>query len=86
MKGRLGVSQLQVWKDVTVDGLYFIQLLRLDGSRVGTLAYQMEDKTPTSLRPRRLWLGAAPAPVHVARAFRYASPCLMVSFPSTVPR
>ncbi len=86
MKEGLGASQFQVWKDVAVDGLYFIQLLRLDGSRAGTLAYQMGDAKPTSLRSRRPWLGAAPAPAGVARAFRHASPRLLASFSSTVPR
>jgi hypothetical protein len=67
MKEGLGASQFQVWKDVAVDGLYFIQLLRLMGHgqarwpiRWATPSRRVYDRGDRGLEQRLhplVWLG-----------------------------
>ncbi|GAC1524474.1 MAG: hypothetical protein NVS2B16_33010 [Chloroflexota bacterium] len=85
MKRGLRVTHFDVWKDVKVEGLYFIRLKRGDGSSAGALAYRIGWAKPATLVRLTRRLGAAPAPAHVARAFRVDPQRLEASFTSTFP-
>lgn len=81
----LGVERFDVYVDGQTRGLYFIELQRADGSRVGTLAYHMGWLKPQAVSALSSQLGLARATGQVSRDYKTDFKQLIGSFTSTMP-
>jgi hypothetical protein len=80
---KMHATHVEVWKDLKVDGLFFIEFKRDDSSIVGALAYEMGWTKPAGVLPIMDRFGVTPAPAAVVKAFKIDPTRLLESFGSS---
>ena len=82
---RMGARTYNVYQDVSVADLYFVELARSDQSVAGALAYKMGWSKPQSLTDSMGRLGVQRASSDIAQAYKSDHKTLIGSFKSTLP-
>lgn len=82
---KLKVARFAVYEDLDSTNVYFINLLRADGSRVGTLTYVMGWQLPRSLSSSLNKYGVHAAPDYLVTAYKTDSKRLMETFKTSLP-
>jgi hypothetical protein len=85
LRHRLGVRRYNVYADGAVTDLYFIDLVKTDGTLVGSLAYKMGWVKPMSLSPAFDAMGIPRAADAIASGYKLDKKTLIGSFTSTLP-
>jgi hypothetical protein len=83
---RLGVAHFEVYADLNVPDLYFIQLRREGGGLAGAFVYQMGWQSPESASFLTTRLGVPRAPRKYLQEYRSDPKQLQGSFTSTLPQ
>lgn len=86
LRHRLGVRRYNVYSDATASDMYYIDLLKSDGTVVGTLAYRMGWQKPMSLSGAFDALGITHAADSVVAGYKADKKTLIGSFTSTLPQ
>lgn len=81
----LKVTHFAVYADTTTPGLYFVDLMRENGSVAGSLAYSMGWIAPRALGHNLIRFGIPRASQTVNAEYRSDSKKLLGSFTSTLP-
>jgi hypothetical protein len=85
MQNRLGIRHFNVYADSAVTDLYYIDLVRADGSVFGTLAYKMGWQKPMSASAGTDRLHIARATDAIVSGYHTDRKTLIGSFTSTLP-
>lgn len=86
LRRRLSVRKYNVYADSAVPDLYYIDLLKSDGTLVGSLAYKMGWVRPMSLSSAFDAMGVTHATDSIASGYKVDRKTLIGSFGSTLPR
>jgi hypothetical protein len=86
LRHRLGVRRYNVYSDATASDMYYIDLLKSDGTVAGTLAYRMGWQKPMSLSSALDSLGVTHASDSVVAGYKSDKKTLIGSFSSTLPQ
>ncbi|MGI8968764.1 MAG: hypothetical protein ACR2GA_06645 [Chloroflexota bacterium] len=83
---KLSVQRYDVYADLKVANLYFIELKRGDGTTAGAFAYQMGWTRPHVLFLTDRHAGSHPTVDRISQAYRSDTKQLIGSFTSTMPQ
>ena len=86
LRHKLGVRRYNVYADGEVTDLYFIDMVKLDGTSIGTLAYKMGWQKPMSLSSVFDNLSISQAPNTISTGYKSDKKTLIGSFTSTMPQ